>query len=87
MLYDTFNRFPGQWKHHFRLTPIRETQRMRSSKRLQKLNRSILLKADSLVWPPKLSKLYSSSMWALHYYCRVSELFRSSLRILKNNNF
>lgn len=78
MIFDTFNRFPGNWKHHFRLTPIRETQRMRSSKKLQKINRSILLKADSMIWPPKLSKL-NGSMWSLNYYCRVSKVSLSIL--------
>ena len=75
MIIDTFTtRFPVGWKHHFRLIPIKETQLMRSSKKLQKLNRSILLKADTIKWPPKLNKL-NSSMWSLHYYCRVSSMY------------
>lgn len=70
MVHETVNRFPINWKHHFRLIPMRETQLMRLNKKLLRLNRSILLKADSLVWPPRLNK--NGSMWTLHYYCRVS---------------
>lgn len=65
VVYEKYTPFPGTWKQHFRLTSMRETQKMRASKRLWCINRSLLSTADQMLWPPRLTR-WRSSTWQVY---------------------